>query len=150
MRKSKTTGRILASRDCIPLIFLEDRGMAKSSSPAMASAPFLAESRTRAGFPFYFYLLVCGAACIPLGVLWDISWHSTIGRDTFWTPAHMLTYMGGLIPGLTCGWLALKTALFWHAGGTSGRGRLLGISGSAGLLGHNLGYVYDAALRTVR
>jgi multisubunit Na+/H+ antiporter MnhB subunit len=50
-----------------------------------------------------------------MGVLWDISWHSTIGRDTFWTPAHLLTYIGGLVPGLTCGWLALKTHFFGTA-----------------------------------
>lgn len=62
--------------------------------------------------PWYFKLLVFGATCIPIGVLWDISWHSAIGRDTFWTPAHIVTYMGGLIPGLVCGWLALKTH-FW-------------------------------------
>jgi len=62
--------------------------------------------------PWYFKLLVFGAACIPVGALWDISWHTTIGRDTFWTPAHIVTYMGGLIPGLFCGWLALKTH-FW-------------------------------------
>lgn len=62
--------------------------------------------------PAYCYLLVFGAVCIPAGVLWDISWHSTIGRDTFWTPAHIVTYLGGLIPGLTCGWLALKTHFF--------------------------------------
>src|ERR1043165_1731553 len=58
------------------------------------------------------YAVIFGAMCIPLGVLWDISWHSTIGRDTFWTPAHMLTYLGGLLPGLTCGWLAIKTHFF--------------------------------------
>jgi hypothetical protein len=62
--------------------------------------------------PWYFKLLVFGAVCIPVGVLWDISWHSTIGRDTFWTPAHIVTYMGGLIPGLVCGFLALRTH-FW-------------------------------------
>jgi len=62
--------------------------------------------------PSYCLLLVFGALCIPIGVLWDISWHSTIGRDTFWTPAHMLTYVGGLLPGITCGWLALKTHFF--------------------------------------
>ena len=62
--------------------------------------------------PWYCYALVFGVACIPIGVLWDISWHSTVGRDTFWTPAHMVTYLGGLIPGLTCGWIALKTH-FW-------------------------------------
>ena len=65
--------------------------------------------------PTYCLVLMFGALCIPIGVLWDISWHSTIGRDTFWTPAHILTYLGGLIPGLTCGWLALKTHFFGSA-----------------------------------
>ena len=35
-----------------------------------------------------------GAACIPIGALWDISWHSTIGRDTCWSPPHMALYLG--------------------------------------------------------
>jgi hypothetical protein len=69
-------------------------------------------STTATSLPLYCYVLVFGATCIPIGVLWDISWHSTIGRDTFWTPAHILTYIGGLVPGLTCGWLALKTHFF--------------------------------------
>jgi hypothetical protein len=51
--------------------------------------------------PWYCYSIVLGAVCIPVGALWDISWHSTIGRDTFWTPAHMLIYLGGLLPGLS-------------------------------------------------
>jgi hypothetical protein len=71
-----------------------------------------AEATRSATVPWYFKLLIFGAMCIPIGTLWDISWHSTIGRDTFWTPAHIVTYMGGLIPGLVCGWIALKTH-FW-------------------------------------
>jgi hypothetical protein len=35
----------------------------------------------------------------------------TIGRDTFWTPAHMAIYLGGVLAGLSCGWLAVKTTL---------------------------------------
>src|SRR6185295_6174887 len=46
---------------------------------------------------------------IVVGLLWDISWHMTIGRDTFWTPAHMAIYLGGVLAGLSCGWLAFKT-----------------------------------------
>ena len=34
--------------------------------------------------------------------------HQTIGRDTFWTPAHLAFYLGGVVAGLTCGWLALR------------------------------------------
>lgn len=44
-----------------------------------------------------------------IGVYWDISWHMSIGRDTFWTPAHLLIQSGGLIAGLTSGYVALET-----------------------------------------
>ena len=59
--------------------------------------------------PWYLYALAVGATSIIVGVLWDISWHSTIGRDTFWTPAHVAMYLGGVLGGLSSGWLALKT-----------------------------------------
>lgn len=65
-----------------------------------------------ASLPWFIYAVVLAAACIPIGALWDISWHSTIGRDSFWTPAHMMIYLGGALPGLCCGWIALKTSFF--------------------------------------
>jgi len=55
------------------------------------------------------YLAVAGLACLPIGLLWDISHHSTIGRDTFWTPAHILIQLGGIVPALLFGSIALKT-----------------------------------------
>ena len=48
------------------------------------------------------------SACIVVGVIWDISWHSTIGRDTFWTLPHLLEQLGALVAGMSCGWLALR------------------------------------------
>lgn len=65
--------------------------------------------------PWYCLAVVFGATCIPIGALWDISWHSTIGRDTFWTPAHITIHLGGLIPGFTAGWLALRATYFGTA-----------------------------------
>ncbi|RMH20090.1 MAG: hypothetical protein D6696_09025 [Acidobacteria bacterium] len=53
--------------------------------------------------------MTVGATSIAVGVIWDISWHRTIGRDTFWTPAHMAIYLGGIIGGLCGAYLALKT-----------------------------------------
>src|SRR6185312_581065 len=55
------------------------------------------------------YTAVFAAACVVIGVYWDISWHMSIGRDTFWTPAHLLIQAGGLIAGLGSGYVALKT-----------------------------------------
>jgi len=55
--------------------------------------------------------LAFAATCITVGLMWDISWHSTIGRDTFWTPAHMVIYLGGALGGCIGGWLAIKHTL---------------------------------------
>ena len=45
---------------------------------------------------------------------WDISWQRTIGRDTFWTPAHLAIYLGGVVAGVSCGWLVLRTNFGAH------------------------------------
>jgi hypothetical protein len=54
------------------------------------------------------YVSVLAAVCIMVGVYWDISWHMSIGRDSFWTPAHLLIQSGGLLAGLCSGFVALK------------------------------------------
>jgi hypothetical protein len=64
------------------------------------------------------YAVLFASTSVVLGVIWDISWHRTIGRDTFWTPAHIGIYLGGVVSGLTCAWLALRTTF---AGSTQER-----------------------------
>ena len=64
------------------------------------------------------YAVLFASTSVVLGVIWDISWHRTIGRDTFWTPAHIGIYLGGVVSGLTCAWLALRTTF---AGSTQDR-----------------------------
>jgi hypothetical protein len=58
-----------------------------------------------------------------IGGQWDISWHRSIGRDTFWTPAHMAIYLCGVLAGLSCGYLILATTFgnFSHLRSTSVR-----------------------------
>src|SRR6185436_13915129 len=62
-----------------------------------------------ARLPLAVYLAVAGLACLPIGLLWDISHHSSIGRDTFWTPAHIIIQLGGLVPAFLFAGIALKT-----------------------------------------
>jgi len=59
--------------------------------------------------PWFLYAVLFASTSVIVGVIWDISWHRTIGRDTFWTPAHLAIYLGGIVAGLTCGWIALTT-----------------------------------------
>ncbi|MEO5567495.1 MAG: hypothetical protein ABIR92_03335 [Gemmatimonadaceae bacterium] len=76
--------------------------------PANEQIPRLAEG-DRAWLPF---VVVFAALCVMVGVYWDISWHMSIGRDSFWTPAHLLIQAGGILAGLTSGVVALKCT-FW-------------------------------------
>jgi hypothetical protein len=46
-----------------------------------------------------------------IGIEWDISWHRTIGRDSFLTPAHMAIYLCGVLAAISCGYLILTTTL---------------------------------------
>ncbi len=50
-----------------------------------------------------------------IGVHWDISWHRSIGRDTFWTPAHIAIYLCGVLSGISCGYLILSTTFTNHS-----------------------------------
>src|SRR6266849_5767278 len=78
--------------------------MTAAAAPSVAPAP----PRT-AAIPWYVIAVLVAATSAVLGVMWDISWHRTIGRDTFWTPAHLAIYLGGVLAGVSSGWLVLKT-----------------------------------------
>ena len=62
----------------------------------------VARARSNA-VPWFLWAVVFASSSVLVGVIWDISWHSTIGRDTFWTPAHLAIYLGGVVAGLACG-----------------------------------------------
>src|ERR1700712_2724415 len=79
-----------------------------------------------AALPWYLTALLAGATSIAVGLLWDISWHMTIGRDTFWTPAHMLVYLGGVLAGLSRGWVGGAGPLPRPRAGGGGGGGVLG------------------------
>lgn len=66
-------------------------------------------STTRTSTEWTIYAVLVASASIVVGLVWDISWHRTIGRDTFWSPPHLLQQAGAIISGLSCGYLALST-----------------------------------------
>src|SRR5215211_3504296 len=85
-----------------------------------------------AAIPWYVYSALAAATSIIVGVIWDISWHRSIGRDTFWTPAHLAIYLGGLLGGAVAGVRILRTTF----GGTEeARAASVGVLGFRGPLG---------------
>src|SRR6476619_8184234 len=55
------------------------------------------------------YAVLFSSVSIVVGLIWDISWHRTIGRDTFWSPPHVLEQVAAIVAGASCGWLVLHT-----------------------------------------
>jgi hypothetical protein len=66
------------------------------------------------------------------GVHWDISWHRSIGRDSFWTPAHVDIYLCGILAGLACGYLILNTTFSRQSGLRDSAVTLWGFRGPLG------------------
>ena len=76
---------------------------------ARPPVPQPAAVETTAALTWPLYAVVFSSAAIVVGLLWDISWHSTIGRDSFWSAPHLLEQLGAIVAGTSCGWLVLRT-----------------------------------------
>jgi hypothetical protein len=61
------------------------------------------------GIPWYLWCAALAVTVHMIGSHWDISWHRSIGRDTFWTPAHIAIQMCAVLAGISCGYLILNT-----------------------------------------
>ena len=67
---------------------------------------------SRIAQPWQLAAVIFAATSVIVGLIWDISWHMTIGRDTFWTPAHLAIYTGGAVAGLASGYEVLRRSFF--------------------------------------
>ena len=68
-------------------------------------------SATSTQVPWFLWAGVAGLTSAYFGGAWDVSWHRSIGRDSFLTPAHILIYLCGIIAAVVCGYLILYTTL---------------------------------------
>ncbi|HEY2901020.1 MAG TPA: hypothetical protein VGL59_10620 [Polyangia bacterium] len=49
------------------------------------------------GIPLYLWCALAASTTVQIGVHWDISWHRSIGRDTFWSPPHLAIYLAAVL-----------------------------------------------------
>jgi hypothetical protein len=68
-------------------------------------------ARERVTLPWYLWAAAGAVTSAYIGGYWDISWHRSIGRDTFWSPPHMAIYACGVLAGLSAAYL-IFTATF--------------------------------------
>src|ERR1700693_5521983 len=65
----------------------------------------------RDSVPWYVWSLFAASVSVVIGGYWDISWHMSIGRDSFWTPAHMAIQACGIIAAITSSYLIFSCTL---------------------------------------
>lgn len=77
--------------------------------PANAAVDARDVTQTKeAAVPWYLWCAILSVTSAIIGGHWDISWHRSIGRDTFWTPAHIAIYACGVLAGVSCAYLILS------------------------------------------
>jgi len=83
------------------------------ATSASSDQPFTPRAITHvaaeAAVPWYVWCGVLAVTSATIGGVWDVSWHRSIGRDTFWTPAHMAIYACGVLAAVICAYLILTT-----------------------------------------
>jgi len=89
-----------------------------SATEPVAREKTITRSAT-ASLPVYVYAVVFSSFCISVGLIWDISWHLSIGRDGLFSPPHLMTYIGAITSGLFSGYYVLRLTF---AGSAAERG----------------------------
>jgi hypothetical protein len=69
----------------------------------------IARAEQPAGVPWYIWVGVLAVTSSSIGGAWDVAWHRSIGRDSFWTPAHMMIYACGVLAGIVGLWLVARS-----------------------------------------
>jgi hypothetical protein len=116
-----------------PLIFGGELYM----NTTFAGSPILAKDFAVAGsrsdsVPWYAWTSLLATVCVSSGLYWDISWHMTIGRDTFWTPAHLLIQFGAVLGGCAAAALIFGTSFSGNPDARESSIRVLGFWGPLG------------------
>jgi hypothetical protein len=82
--------------------------------------------------PWYLWCAALAVTSVTIGAHWDVSWHRSIGRDTFWTPAHMAIYLCGVLAGIACGYLIFNTTFRRPPEALASAVHVMGFSGPLG------------------
>jgi len=102
-------------------------------STHQASAASVTQVRSEAaGAPWYLWFGALAVTSASIGGAWDVSWHRSIGRDTFWTPAHLAIQACGVIAAVICGYLILVNTFAGSAKLSAASVNVLGFRGPLG------------------
>ncbi len=86
----------------------------------------------RLSIPWYIWACALAVTSASFGGIWDISWHESIGRDTFWTAPHLFIHFGGILAGAASAYLIFRTTFFAPPAARAASVRIWGFYGPLG------------------
>ena len=101
-----------------------------AQSAAIAWQQKAAAQRTTV--PWHIWACALAVTSASFGGVWDISWHESIGRDTFWTAPHLFIHFGGILAGAASAWLIFHTTFSRSPVERAGAVRIWGFYGPLG------------------
>ena len=91
-----------------PAVVSPPRILEPTQPPAVDQPePGRAVSVAPAKIPWQLWCGLLATTSSTVGFEWDFAWHRSIGRDGFWTPAHVMIYLGALIAGYVSSYLTI-------------------------------------------
>jgi hypothetical protein len=86
----------------------------------------------RPHIPWYLWCAALAVTSAYVGGYWDIAWHRSIGRDSFWSAPHMAIYACGILAGISSGYLIFSTTFGRNAALKDVSVRIWGLYGPLG------------------
>src|ERR1700719_1675604 len=105
------------------------------SQPVSINTPVAKVTSDTFRIPAAIWCMLVAITSDMIGGYWDVAWHQTIGRDTFWTPAHLAIQLCGVLGGLTSGFLILSRTFGRSPGARREKASSVRIWGFRGPLG---------------
>jgi len=125
----KTRLRMIPGLRAAAFRFMEMDAMTTTTPPAPTLV--VAATRTSASaIPWYLWCALAASFTVAFGAHWDIAWHRSNGRDTFWSPPHMAIYLSAVLAAIVAGWCILRST-FGRGTGEAGV-RVLAFRGPLG------------------
>ena len=130
-----------------------DVAVPDTSQPVSINIPVAKVTSATFRIPAAIWCMLVAITSDMIGAYWDVAWHQTIGRDTFWTPAHLAIQLCAALGGLTSGFLILSTTFGRSSAASatkSGQRKNMGLSRTARSLHCCLGWIRHDHIRSLR
>jgi hypothetical protein len=101
---------------------------------SLQSRPLASATASAPAIPWTIWFLFWGIVMALAGGCWDFAWHMSIGRDTFWTPAHIMVQSGGILVGIGSAYAILSTTFAGAPSAREASVRMFGLYGPTGAL----------------